>query len=288
LQGQAPGLRIVTGHDVIPSQLQAPCRVAAKDNMIVVVDRERGRVRVYNRVNLRAFVLLTKSGQVLTGVSDVAIDDFQRIYVTESTLGRVAVYDSSGRLLRRFGSTLRWQRPARLVLDQLHNRLYVAESFLNRIFVISPHGNYLLTIGEHGQGPGKFNGLADLAVDKRGNIFTVETTNRRVQKFSPAGKWLQIVIEGKRVGDLTEPVAIAVEEDGSLYVADRYLQALLVFDSEGQRLMKLGGLGRKPGRFNGLADVAYDAGARRLYTCETGFPRIQMFRRSNFNWRPFP
>ncbi|HEX20680.1 MAG TPA: hypothetical protein ENG78_07675, partial [Acidiferrobacteraceae bacterium] len=24
LQGQAPGLRIVTGHDVIPSQLQAP------------------------------------------------------------------------------------------------------------------------------------------------------------------------------------------------------------------------------------------------------------------------
>jgi sugar lactone lactonase YvrE len=286
-QGAAPPMRVITGVDA-PSLTQVPLRVAARDTLLALVERERGSVQVHDRAHSRSFLLKAESGAPLVGARDVAIDDFQRLYVIEGGAGRIGVYDASGKRLRRFGSDHVWRRPARLALDTLRDRLYVADDFLDQVLVFSLNGAYLFTIGEHGWEPGRFNGLADLTVDAAGHLVTVETTAHRVQRFTPEGRWQRVLTPASGPQAPVEPVAVAVEEDGTLYVADRYREQLLVYDADGQPLLALGGLGREPARFSGLVDLELDPRARRLYTCETAFPRVQVFRRSEQPWRPYP
>lgn len=281
-------LRIITGQGTDPSQLQTPLRVAARGSLIAVVERVRGQVQVYDRVGNRTFTLQAETGGPLLAIRDVAIDEFQRIYVAESVPARISVYNNHGELLNRFGSPSLWTKPARIALDLPRGLLYVADLFLGSIYIFTQEGAFLLDFGERGQGPGQFTNLADLGADHRGNILTIETSPPRMQRFSPQGKWLNTIVMGDGKDTVPEPVALALEPDGTLYLADRYREAVVILDPEGKTITTIGGLGRDPGRFNGLADIAFDPEAGRLYTCETGSSRLQMFRRSTVAWGPYP
>lgn len=285
--GMPPALRAAAGVDA-PSLTRVPLRVAARGTLLAIVDRERGTVQLNDRALAQTLILKTEDGRPLLGARDVALDGLRRVYVIEGGSNRIGVYDDSGRLLHRFGMDRQWRRPARLAIDVLGNRLYVADDFLNQVFVFSLDGAYLLTIGRHGRDESMFNGLADIAVDPAGNLVTVETTMRRVQMFLFNGQWKRTIALANGPYALVEPVAVTFEEDGTAYVADRYREAIVIFDREWRPLMTLGGLGRGPARFSGLIDIEFDPRERRLYTCETGFPRIQMFRRSEAPWQPFP
>lgn len=285
--GPTPPLRTLAGVEESPSFLQIPWRVAARDSLFAIVERERGTVLVHNRAAATSFFLRDATGAaVLTGARDAAFDEFHRLYVAEGAAGRVAIYEDNGRLRARFGSNLLWRNPARLALDAPRQRLYVADEFLNSVFVFSTDGTYLFRFGEHGDAPGQLNGLADIAVDPQGDVLTLEATARRLQVFDPQGKLKRVLPVPPDA--LVQPVALAVGANGTLYIADHFRESLVILDGDGRPLLTLGGLGRGPGKFDGLSDLAYDAAGGRLYSCETGFPRIQIFRRTAAPWKPAP
>ena len=60
-----------------------------------------------------------------------------------------------------------------------------------------------------------------LALDKSGNFYVADTGNNRVQKFAPDGRFIcQWGGSGVAVNPLTAPIAVAVNEKGSVFVLE--------------------------------------------------------------------
>ena len=66
-----------------------------------------------------------------------------------------------------------------------------------------------------------FNYPSDVASDKDGNIYILDSGNARIQKFGPDGKYLATIgRKGQGPGEFLMPDAIALDKDGNLVVAD--------------------------------------------------------------------
>src|SRR5204862_3742124 len=93
----------------------------------------------------------------------------------------------------------------------------------------SPQGKVLLTLGKKGQtgentSHDAFNGMADVAVAKNGDIFIAdgEGPNTRVVKFSKDGRFIKWWGgKGTEPGQFDQPHSIAVDSKDRVYVADR-------------------------------------------------------------------
>ena len=96
--------------------------------------------------------------------------------------------------------------------------------------------------GSNGSGDGQFNSPRDFAFDSGGNIYVVDTTNHRVQKFDSEfnfiTKWGS---NGSGIGQFTSPCSIALDSNNNVYVADTYGQRIQKFDSDGNHLLTWGG-----------------------------------------------
>jgi DNA-binding beta-propeller fold protein YncE len=78
-------------------------------------------------------------------------------------------------------------------------------------------------------------------------------------------------------GHFSRPAGIAVDVQGSLYVADSGKSAIYVLDAnDGKLLESIGRFGWRSGEFDGPADVAVDAQLR-LYIADSGNNRVQRF-----------
>lgn len=99
-------------------------------------------------------------------------------------------------------------------------RIFVQDSGNHRIQVFSPDGEYLMTIGREGQGPGEYSRLADIAIaDDR--IITRDGTNRRFTVWSTEGELLGEVPEGP---GSTSGQQIEGLDDGTLVGRVRYVE----------------------------------------------------------------
>jgi hypothetical protein len=66
-----------------------------------------------------------------------------------------------------------------------------------------------------------FNYPSDVAADKDGNIYILDSANTRIQKFGPDGKFLATIgRKGQGPGEFLMPDAIDFDKDGNLVVAD--------------------------------------------------------------------
>jgi len=141
----------------------------------------------------------------------------------------------------------------------------------------------ILTWGSQGTGDGQFQDPRDVAVDKEGNVYVVDSGNHRIQKFDAHGHFLaQWGGQGNGPGQFREPWGIAVADDGSVYVADTWNHRIQKFDSEGRFLLQWGTYGATEGTlgaagvFWGPRDVAIDAEGN-VYVTDTGNKRVQKF-----------
>ncbi|RKY57534.1 MAG: hypothetical protein DRP95_06905, partial [Candidatus Latescibacterota bacterium] len=94
-----------------------------------------------------------------------------------------------------------------------------------------------------------FRRPSSMRLDSQGNIYIVDTGNRRVVKFDNTGKFLQEIGLGK----LSKPMDVAFDPEGNIYVLDagRLGFRVVIFDSNGRYLSKFrlepGPLGGGPG-----------------------------------------
>jgi len=108
-------------------------------------------------------------------------------------------------------------RGAPLVLDP-EGYLY-AMTEQGRILRISPDGKIMMTSSQPfttALSPDLKPDMVYFATDPQGNLYVCDRANRRVVKYRPDGQLLGTVGEGK----LKRPAAIAVGQDGSVYVVD--------------------------------------------------------------------
>lgn len=125
------------------------CAALARDGLVYLCDRANNRIQVFKRDG--TFVKET--------------------FVAKRTLGDGAIFD------------IGFSR------DVPERFLYTADGANNRIWVLLRNPLQIVnSFGDGGRYPGLFYAVHNVAVDSKGNIYTVETyEGKRVQKFTYKG-----------------------------------------------------------------------------------------------------
>lgn len=199
------------------------------------------------------------------------------ILVAEAGASRVSIFDSQGRLRRRFGrhgdgnGELRGPRGLAVAPD---GRVYVADSGHHRILVFSPAGVFERSWGRWGTAPGEFNEPLGIAADDR-RVYVADARNNRVQIFDREGRFEHYVWSyGIREGQLDRPVDVAADGTGAFYVSDQGNSRIQKFDVDGKFLATWGGWGPYPGLLAEPGGLALRGG--HLLVADTHNHRVQL------------
>ena len=89
------------------------------------------------------------------------------------------------------------------------------------------------------------------------NVYVVDTTNNRVQKFDASGNFVNTWgSPGTGNGQFDIPSGIAVDNSGNVYVADTANNRVQKFDASGNFVTKWGSFGTGNGQFNVPSGIA--------------------------------
>lgn len=115
--------------------------------------------------------------------------------------------------------------PFRLVVDGAE-RIHVSDTNGDEIVTLDRQGTVLQRFGSHGTQPGQLWAPRGIDVDNSGNIYVAEEYNRRIQKFSPEGGYLehwQLPSQEHHSGLDWVPMGVAVCDSGLVYAASNHL-----------------------------------------------------------------
>ena len=182
---------------------------------------------------------VTKWGAA-TGVD---VDAHGNVYVLHRNEAMpVMVFDRQGKFLRTWGQGM-FKTTHFLRVDR-SGSVWVTDRGDMQAFKFNSTGKLLMTLGKKGvngdnNSHDTFNGMADLAVAKDGDIFIAdgEGPNTRVARFSKTGNFLKWWGgKGTDPGQFNVPHSIAIDSKGRVYVADRSNNRIQIFDQSGKFL----------------------------------------------------
>jgi sugar lactone lactonase YvrE len=175
----------------------------------------------------------------------VALDADGNVYVADggdsnrirriSAEGQVTTLAGGGEgFVDGTGSAAAFHTPSALAFDRAGN-LFVADTGNHAIRNITPDGNVTTLAGNgkpgYADGIGadaQFNAPVGVAVDRDGVVFVADTYNDRIRRITPAGEVTTVAGAGQPgaadgpalAASFDTPTAVAVDRDGTLYVAD--------------------------------------------------------------------
>ena len=214
----------------------------------------------------------------------LAIDDADRLFVTDSGLQRVFVFDANHKFSASFGSG-QLVRPSGVAVDNKNRFLYVTDVLKDNVVVYDLDTfKYLRTVGGPPQKagddtPGTFARPTNIAVAPNGDIYVSDTLNSRIQIFDADGNFLSMFGKpGDGPGDFARPKGIALDRDGHVWVTDADQNRVKVFDREGRLCAYFGEYGYFPGQFALPSGVAIDKNDRVVVAEQVLNGRLQVFR----------
>jgi DNA-binding beta-propeller fold protein YncE len=216
-------------------------------------------------------------------IAGLALDDDDRLFVTDASLHRVVVFNPKHEQEAAFGAPV-LVRPGGMAIDRENRYVYVADSGNDVVDVFDADTyKFLRQIGKpskkHDQtDPGTFSLPEGVAVDSEGNVYVTDTFNDRVESFDADGGFITTFGKnGDGPADFERPKGIAADCDGHIWVVDAAESRVKVFDKQGRLLIYFGGQGNYPGQFMGPWGIAIGP-SNQVVVSETFPGRVQVFR----------
>jgi hypothetical protein len=200
------------------------------NSRITVADYQDGRIQTFDTSGkfLSTFSINPDGKKVYIGGMRIGRDG--NAYIVHN--GKISIYDPSGTLVNELSDDQHYYDDAALGTDGTLYGVSKGETIIR----FKPDGTIDLEVPDtFTNATGDSESDSHLAVDGLGNMYIVGSFNYAVLKFSPEGKFLnRFGSKGDGAGKFTDPLSIAVDGFGRVYIGDFY--GVLVFDSNGTYL----------------------------------------------------
>jgi hypothetical protein len=246
----------------------------------------------------------------------VKIDAHDNIWVTDKGSDMVVKFNPQGRVLMVFGrkqeasdegtGPLKHVHPPLPPVDGMFRQVtdvawdsagntYISDGYINsRVAKVDKDGNWLMSWGEPGDGPGQFNLPHSIAVDARDRVYVADRSNRRIQVFDVEGHFLrQMTIDvpvppdarpaigpkptattGSMAPGAPWAICITPGPNQVLYSADGYPGRIYKLTLDGKVLGYLGESGKQLKQFGWIHELACPS-ENTLYVAEILNWRVQ-------------
>jgi DNA-binding beta-propeller fold protein YncE len=181
-------------------------------------------------------------------VSSVAVDGKGTTYLLQrgDKADPVIAVNAEGHVLRSWGKGL-YKIPHSIRVDPQGN-IWTVDAQSSTVIKFTPEGKELMRIEVGGQPQitNPFCGTTDIAFAPNGHLFISDGYgNARILEYSPDGKRLnEWGAKGTGPGEFRLPHGIAVDEKGTVYVADRENGRIQRFTSQGKFIDEWDNLGK--------------------------------------------
>jgi len=268
----------------VPFQFLRVYGVAAdSEGYIYAADQAVGAVFVIDPATKEATLIGNGRDARFGLINGLAMDDSDRLFVSDTKLRHVIVFNSKHQQEAIIGGGL-LLNPGGMAVDNENRFLYVVDTARDQVLVFDADNYKLLrTIGTTGKkhtltDPGNFSLPTQAAVDSDGNLYVTDTLNNRVEIFDAEGNFIsQFGKAGDMPGRFARPKGIAVDRDGHIWVVDEVQSRVQVFNREGRLLIYFGEQGPYPGQFQAAYGIAIDQKNNRVIVSEQFPGRVQTF-----------
>ncbi len=183
-----------------------------------------------------AVVYRHAEGTMLRGPRGVFVEPKSGdVYVADTGNHLVAVYDRAGTPLASFGFNREFAEPFKAIADP-QGRVYVLGGLPATVKVFSFRGVYVRDFPLGRGAKGRPVLITAMAIDGKGNLYFGDSGNGEVLIYGPDHQ-LRLRFQGKAAEGLISISAIAVAENGEIFVVDaRAAPAVQVYSPEGEFL----------------------------------------------------
>jgi DNA-binding beta-propeller fold protein YncE len=228
----------------------------------------------FGKSQILTFLVGEERAEKLRRPEGIVVDSAGNIYVADSELHIIFVFDQEHRTLRFLGfGTLKV--PVGLAIDNKRGILFVSDAGVRRVFGLDKNsGNLVMTIGLADE----FISPSGMAYDdERGKLYVSDTRNHVIKVFDKDGRLLSTM--GKRGdgdGEFNFPSFLAVDKNGWLYVVDSFNFRIQIFDADGKFITKFGKLGDSSGYLARPNGIGVDSDGH-IYVVDASFNNFQIF-----------
>ncbi|MFZ5906210.1 MAG: 6-bladed beta-propeller [Nitrospirota bacterium] len=264
------------GEEKEEGYLLRPYGIFVDSNRIYVTDPGLQTLHVFDNTGQQYLQIRGAGDQRFLSPIGVSVDSNGDIYLSDSALRKVFVFNREGSLIREIGSPEILMRPSGIVLAD--DKVYVVDTHGHNVSVFSKKdGNLLFRFGQDGTAPGDFHFPTNIFHAGDGLLYITDSMNFRVQVFDRSGT-VQTAFgkPGDGAGDFSKPKGIAVDSEGHIYVADAHFDAVQIFDRNGRLLLAFGSSGSGNGQMILPAGLFIDP-EDRIYVTDSYNKRIQVF-----------
>jgi sugar lactone lactonase YvrE len=271
-----------------PGQLKYPFGVAVDPSgNVYVVDSGNDRVQKFSGAGafLHEWGKTGNEAGEFFAPAGIAVDTAGYVYVADTGNDRIQKFSDTGDFVHEWGTRgtndNNFVEPEGIAVDTA-GFVYVADTGNNRFSKFTNLGEFRADLGKAGSEPGQFLSPSGIATDPAGYLYIADSGNHRVQKFSLGGAGQNPSFTslfggaGTGPGQFGDPVGVAVDSSGAVYVSDFEQNRIQAFDPAGGFVSQFGSQGGGPGQLQGPLGIASGAGGK-LFVGDSGNNRIQVF-----------